>query len=107
MTLIERLRTHTMCPTPEECADALERLTDERDALASDAARYRFVRSNGLVRVQVDVDFMNAWGEYSHEALDAAIDAVDFNSMLKRPHTFTAKLEPRKGYKLATFEVTT
>ena len=25
--LIERLRTHTMCPTPEECADALERLT--------------------------------------------------------------------------------
>ena len=34
-------------------------------------------------------------------------DAVDFNSMLKRPHTFTAKLEPRKGYKLATFEVTT
>ena len=34
-------------------------------------------------------------------------DAVDLNSMLKRPHTFTAKLEPRKGYKLATFEVTT
>ena len=48
----------------------------ERDALAADAARYRFVRSNGLVRVQVDVDFMNAWGEYSHEALDAAIDAA-------------------------------
>ena len=46
------------------------------DALAADAARYRFVRSNGLVRVQVDVDFMNAWGEYSHEALDAAIDAA-------------------------------
>ena len=148
MNLIERLRTHTMCPTPEEAADALESLTAERDALnteaerlsqhatviraqrdalkterdalraeagdltvqqrnsyqkghnagvahhkeatkalrlaaqagldalAADAARYRFVRSNGLVRVQVDVDFMNAWGEYSHEALDAAIDAA-------------------------------
>ena len=32
-------------------------------------------------------------------------DAVDLNSLLKQSHTFTAKLEPRKGYKLATFEV--
>ena len=33
-------------------------------------------------------------------------DAVDLNSLLKQSHTFTAKLEPRKGYKLATFEAT-
>lgn len=32
-------------------------------------------------------------------------DAVDLNSLMKRPHTFTVKLEPRRGYNLATFEV--
>ena len=39
MNLIERLRTHTMCPTPEEAADALESLTAERDALNTEAER--------------------------------------------------------------------
>jgi len=30
-------------------------------------------------------------------------DAVDLNSLTKRPHTVTCKIEPRRGYKLATF----
>ena len=30
-------------------------------------------------------------------------DAVDLNSLIKRPHTVTSKIEPRRGYKLATF----
>ena len=30
-------------------------------------------------------------------------DRVELNSMIKRPHTITFKLEPRRGYKLATF----
>ena len=30
-------------------------------------------------------------------------DRVELNSMIKGPHTITFKLEPRKGYKLATF----
>jgi hypothetical protein len=33
-------------------------------------------------------------------------DAVELNAMLRNPCTFTFKLEPRKGYKLATFEIT-
>lgn len=41
MNLIERLRTHTMCPTPEEAADALESLTAERDDLAGSDKRLR------------------------------------------------------------------
>ena len=32
-------------------------------------------------------------------------DAVDLNSMMRGPCTYTYKLEPRRGYKLATFEV--
>jgi len=31
-------------------------------------------------------------------------DSVDLNSLLKQPNNVTFKLEPRKGYKLATFE---
>lgn len=30
-------------------------------------------------------------------------DKVDLNSMIKGPHTITFNLEPRRGYKLATF----
>ena len=30
-------------------------------------------------------------------------DRVDLNSILKLPHTIRFKIEPRKGYKLATF----
>lgn len=30
-------------------------------------------------------------------------DRVELNSMIKGPHTITFKLEPRRGYKLATF----
>ncbi len=30
-------------------------------------------------------------------------DAVDLNSLIKRPHAVTSKIEPRRGYKLATF----
>ena len=33
-------------------------------------------------------------------------DIVELNSTVKRPHNVTFKLEPRKGYKLATFEHT-
>lgn len=32
-------------------------------------------------------------------------DAVGLNSMLRAPVAMTYKLEPRKGYKLATFEI--
>ena len=32
-------------------------------------------------------------------------DAVELNAMRRNPCTFTFKLDPRKGYKLATFEV--
>ena len=32
-------------------------------------------------------------------------DAVELNQMLRGPCTFTYKLEPRKGYKLATFDI--
>jgi hypothetical protein len=32
-------------------------------------------------------------------------DAVDLNHMLKYPHTFTSKIESRRGYKLVTFTV--
>ena len=34
---------------------------------------------------------------------DSFRDRVDLNSLLKRPHTVTSKIEPRRGYKLATF----
>jgi hypothetical protein len=30
-------------------------------------------------------------------------DRVDLNSLMKRPHTVTSKIEPRRGYKLMTF----
>ena len=30
-------------------------------------------------------------------------DRVELNSMIKGPHAITFKLEPRRGYKLATF----
>lgn len=33
-------------------------------------------------------------------------DAVELNSMMKNPCNIEFKLEPRRGYKLATFEVT-
>ena len=33
-------------------------------------------------------------------------DAVELNALRRNPCTFTFKIEPRKGYKLATFEVT-
>ena len=33
-------------------------------------------------------------------------DRVDLNTMIKRPHTIAYKLEPRRGYKLATFTFT-
>ena len=32
-------------------------------------------------------------------------DAVDLNMMLRKPCTFTFKLEPRKGYRLASFDI--
>jgi hypothetical protein len=32
-------------------------------------------------------------------------DAVELNSMMRDPCTYTYKLEPRRGYKLVTFEV--
>ena len=32
-------------------------------------------------------------------------DAVELNSLMKKPHTVEFKLEPRKGYKLATFTI--
>ena len=57
-------------------AAMLRKLAAEVEALRVDAGRYRFVRDNGIVRVQVDVDFMNAWGEYSHEALDDALNTA-------------------------------
>jgi len=33
-------------------------------------------------------------------------DAVELNSMMRSPCRFEFKLEPRKGYKLATFSIT-
>jgi hypothetical protein len=33
-------------------------------------------------------------------------DAVEFNSMMRDPVKIEFKIEPRKGYKLATFEIT-
>ena len=33
-------------------------------------------------------------------------DAVDLNMLLREPVTYSYRLEPRKGYRLATFEVT-
>jgi len=32
-------------------------------------------------------------------------DAVDLNALLRKPVTVAYKLEPRKGYRLATFEL--
>ena len=32
-------------------------------------------------------------------------DAVELNALRKRPHTVSFKLEQRRGYKLATFEI--
>lgn len=32
-------------------------------------------------------------------------DKADLNLMLRKPCTFDYKLEPRKGYRLATFEI--
>lgn len=34
-------------------------------------------------------------------------DRVELNSMIKKSHTITFKLEPRRGYKLATFTFST
>lgn len=34
-------------------------------------------------------------------------DQVDLNQMLRRPHRVQCMLEPRRGYKLATFTITT
>jgi hypothetical protein len=31
-------------------------------------------------------------------------ERVDFNQLLRRPHKISFKIEPRRGYKLATFE---
>ena len=33
-------------------------------------------------------------------------DSIDFNMMMRKNVTMDFKIEPRKGYKLATFEVT-
>jgi hypothetical protein len=33
-------------------------------------------------------------------------DRVDLNSLMKGPHQITYKLENRRGYKLASFEIT-
>lgn len=33
-------------------------------------------------------------------------DSVELNSLLKKPCQYTFKIESRKGYKLATFEIT-
>lgn len=33
-------------------------------------------------------------------------DAVEFNSLMRNPCNIEFKLEPRRGYKLATFEIT-
>ena len=56
--------------------DEIAYLQKKNERLLADAERYRFARENGIVRAQVDTDFMNAWPEYSHDALDAAIDAA-------------------------------
>ena len=32
-------------------------------------------------------------------------DKVELNQMLRQPCTFSFKLEPRKGYRLATFDI--
>lgn len=75
MNLTERLRTHTMCPTPEEAADALESLTAERDALAADAARYRFCfKSESFAVCQWSDE--SDWLWLHPEEADAAIDAA-------------------------------
>jgi hypothetical protein len=34
---------------------------------------------------------------------DSFRDRVDLNSLMKRTHTVTSKIEPRRGYKLMTF----
>ena len=34
---------------------------------------------------------------------DSFSDRVDLNSIMKRAHTVTSKIEPRRGYKLMTF----
>jgi hypothetical protein len=34
-------------------------------------------------------------------------DAVELNQMIRGKHSIAYKLEPRRGYKLATFEITT
>lgn len=36
---------------------------------------------------------------------DSFRDKVELNQTLKGPHSIQFKLEPRKGYKLATFEI--
>lgn len=33
-------------------------------------------------------------------------DAVELNSMMRSPCNITCKVEPRRGYKLATFDIT-
>jgi hypothetical protein len=33
-------------------------------------------------------------------------DAVELNSMMRKPCAYAFRLEPRKGYKLAMFEIT-
>lgn len=37
---------------------------------------------------------------------DSFRDRVDLNIMLRSPCTYTFKIEPRRGYRLATFEIT-
>ena len=36
---------------------------------------------------------------------DSFRDKVDLNMMLRNPCSYTYKIEPRKGYNLATFEI--
>lgn len=47
------------------------------EALLADALRYRFMRESGFVRVGIDADSMDVWPEYSHDALDTAIDKLN------------------------------
>lgn len=49
----------------------VERVQAERDALAKDAARYRWLRDGGLYRVGFD-----STGSVSLSVLDSAIDAA-------------------------------
>ena len=56
-------------------ADKLDAITLENKALKADAERYRFLRDNPTWQVYMRHRSNNPI-EYSHEYLDAALDAV-------------------------------